>query len=204
VKRDLNLIPRTESESSVNKFILPVVLIVVLYAATAYLAITIPQQRLQAKEGEYSNIQEKVVALEPVEAQYQQLRAQLAEVEAKKQTIEQTKHSDSDAKNILSLIEQSCPEDVLITDINISSDGVTITGTSVNDTLVAEFMVNLRAIELFYATNISSIVPQDVEFEATQQALVEGVEITEIRQFQLALAYTSITSSEETSEEGEG
>ncbi len=204
MKRDLNLIPRAETESSLNKYILPVVLIVVLYAATAYLAITIPQQRLQAKEDEYASLQQKVIELEPVEIQYQQLRAQLAEIEAKKRTIEQTKHSETDPSNILVFIEQACPEDILLDEVNISEDGVVILGTSLSDSLIAEFMVNLRAVELFYGSNITSIIPQEPDFDIEQLAAAAGVELPEIREFQLTLSYMpAIVAAEGELEGGE-
>ena len=189
MKKDLNLIPRAQSQSSVNKYILPVVLIVVLYAATAYLAITIPQQRLQAKEDSYAALKQKIADLAYVEAEYLELRQKLAEVEAKKQTILQTMHSEKDSINILSLVEQACPEDVLLTNVIIASDGVFIIGESETDSLVAEFMVNLRAMDLFSGSNITRVEPAAADFSAMQQALAEGRELPELRKFQLSLAY---------------
>jgi len=191
VKRDLNLIPRAESQNSANKYVLPIVLIVVLYAATAYLAITIPQQRLQAKENEHSVLAQKVAGLEYIESEYQLLRLRLGEVEAKKQTILRTKHSDKDAINLLSLVEIACPEEILLTDIIVTTDGITIMGTSQNDALVAEFMVNLRAIELFVNSNIARVDPSGIDFAKVQEALAEGTEVPVMRQFQLALAYSA-------------
>ena len=205
MKRDLNLIPRADTQSTVNRYVLPIILIIVLYAATAYLAITIPQQRLQAKEDEYSTLHQKVMELEPVEAEYQLLRQRLAEIEAKKQTILRTKHSNKDALNVLALIEGACPEDIVISELSITSDGIMIAGTSENDSLVAEFMVNLRAIELFSNSNISKVEPATIDFAQVQQSLAEGTEIIPLRQFQLALAYSAaeILGEDET-EAGEG
>ncbi len=202
MKRDLNLIPRTRTESSLNKYILPVLLIIVLYASTAYLAITIPQNRLLDKENEYSAIQAKVLELEHVEVEYQQLRAQLAEVEAKKKTVEQTKHSDTDPINVLNLIEQACPKDVILNEINASSNGVVLYGMAASDSLIAEFTVNLRAIELFYDTNITSITQKDVDFSISQLATTSGIDLPDIRQFQLTLAFMPQIATEDGELEG--
>ena len=202
MKRDLNLIPRAEAQSSVNKYVLPIVLVVVLYAATAYLAITIPQQRLQAKEDSYAVLKQKITDLEHVEAEYQLLRQKLAEVEAKKQTILQTMHSDSDSINILSFVEQACPEEILLTKIIINSDGIIIIGKSENDVLVAEFMVNLRSMEMFEYTNISSVEPSEPDFFDIQEALNEDTELPELRKFQLSLTLAAETAEEGTGGEG--
>jgi Tfp pilus assembly protein PilN len=191
VKRDLNLIPRADTKSSANKYILPILLILVLYAATAYLAITIPQQRLQTKEDEYSVLLQEVLALQDVEVEYQALRAQLAETEAKKQTIAETAASEKDASNILMLIEEACPEDVLITAAYLTESGITLAGTASSDSLIAEFMVNLRAIELFSYTSISQVTSIESSFADSQEAAAEGTDIPETRQFELALAYTA-------------
>ena len=202
MKRDLNLIPRAETKSSVNKYILPVLLIVVLYAATAYLAITIPQQRLQTKEDEYSTLLQQVADLEYVEVEYQLLRQQLAEVEAKKQTILLTKHSDRDAIYLLSVIEQACPEDIVLGGVFISPDGLSISGSAANDTLIAEFMVNLRAVEFFTNSNIARVDPGEVDFAQVQQALTDGTELPETRQFQLSLAFSASQILDENQAEG--
>ena len=201
MKRDLNLIPRAETKSSVNKYILPVLLILVLYAATAYLAITIPQQRLQTKEDEYSTLLQQVADLEYVEVEYQLLRQQLAEVEAKKQTILLTKHSDRDAIHLLSIIEQACPEDIVLGSVFISPDGISISGSAQNDTLIAEFMVNLRAVEFFTNSNIARVDPAEADFAQVQQALSEGTELPETRQFQLSLAFSASQILDETQSE---
>jgi Tfp pilus assembly protein PilN len=191
VKRDLNLIPRAEAQSSANKYILPIVLIVVLYAATAYLAITIPRQRLQAKEDSYAVLKQKIADLAYVEAEYLELRQKLAEVEAKKQTILQTMHSEKDSINILSLVEQACPEEIVLTDVVITPKGIIIVGNSQNDVLVAEFMVNLRAMELFAASNISRVEPADTDYFDVQEALAGGYELPELRKFRLVLTYAA-------------
>lgn len=191
MKRDLNLIPKAENQSSVNKFILPVLLMVVLYAATAYLAITIPNQQLQEKENEYAVLQQKVDSLQYVESEYQQIRSQLSEIESKKQTILRTEHSDKDPINLLAIIEQACPEDITLTNISITTDGITINGTSSTDSLIAEFMVNLRANELFSNSNISLVEPSDASFAQIQESLSNGTEIPEMRKFQLALTYSA-------------
>ncbi len=202
MKRDLNLIPKAESQSSINKFFLPVLLIVVLYAATAYLAITIPKQRLQVKEDEYALLQQKVAELEYVESEYQLLREQLSEIESKKQTVLRTMHSDNDSINLLNIVEQACPEEILLTDMIITSDGLTIEGTAQNDSLVAQFIVNLRANELFSNSNISLTEPAEPNFADMQEALSTGAELPIIRRFQLALTYSAEENIDEMTEAG--
>ena len=202
MKKDLNLVPKTEGASGASKFLLPVILLVVLYAATAYLAISIPAQRLQAREDESANLQQKITELEYVEVEYQAIRAQLQEIEAKKQTIRLTTSTERASTYVFELIEEACPVDILLTHVVMAEDGVVITGKTSSDVLIAEFDVNLRALPIFQLTNISSIEPQDVSYDVIQQAIIDGVDTPKVRVFTLSLAYTDILEYD--TEEGEG
>ena len=197
MKRDLNLIPKTEASPVFTKYVLPILLLVVLYASTGYMAWSIPSETLHARESENSVLAQKVDDLAYVEIEYQNLRAQINAIEAKKQTIAQTTSTTKSAHYILQLIENASPADLVLTTIELADDGLNIVGYAPTDTIIAEFVVNLRSMARFEITNISSVAPQAVSFEETQEAQLAGVDIQELRAFALSVSYSEDSETAE-------
>ncbi|MCK5129770.1 MAG: PilN domain-containing protein, partial [Clostridiales bacterium] len=190
----------TESSPVFTKYVLPILLLLVLYASTAYLAWSIPSESLHNKQTEDAALSQKVDDLAYVEVEYQSLRAQISAIEAKQQTIMQTTSTSNAALNILQLIETASPVAMVITTAELESDGMVITGYAPDNVTIAEFVVNLRAMERFSIINIIITQPQDVSFEEQQAAQLAGEAIPELRSFSLSVSY----SIEDTRMEEEG
>ncbi len=189
MKRDLNLVPKSDSPPIITKYVLPIMLFVILYLSAIYMAWSIPSERLHTKKAEDAAIYLKVDELAYVEIEYQELRAKLKEIEARKETILQTTDTEKSAFNILSILEKACPVDITLDIIELSKDGITIEGSSTSDSIIAEFAVNLRAVELFTNVNISSVEPNELLFSDFQQAQSGGIDTDEKRVFAITLIY---------------
>ncbi len=194
MKRDLNLIPKTDSPPIFTKFILPIFLLLVLYASAGYMGWSIPNENLHQKESEYNLLTQKVLDLAHVETDYQNLRAQISEIEAKQKTISQTTSTSKAVHEILDIIEESSPEDIVFTTIELSNDGLVLMGYSYSNTTIAEFAVNVRNVDRFSTVNITSVIPQVVSFEETQETQVSGTDAQELRAFVISISYTIETN----------
>lgn len=197
MKQDLNLIPRKEDTQVVSRVVVPALLILLIFVTLIYTGIMIPKARLRVLEAKNNGLSEKITALSDVQTEYQTLMATLDTLKSQSTTMNETNSTDKQALEVFYMIEDAAPSEVVLTNVSLTEESIILQGTAPTDSLVAQFMVNLRDTDKFSVTNITAIQPEEVNFARRYEAEQQGEELPTVRNFKLMLIYPVPVEPEE-------
>ncbi len=198
MKQDLNLIPRKEDSQVVSRVLVPALLVLLVFVSLIYTGIMIPKNLLHALEAKEQGLQSNIESLSDVQQEYQTLMVKMDTLKSQTTTMTETRQSEKHALEVFYMIEDAAPSEVTLTSVILSEESIVIQGMAPTDSLVAQFMVNLRDSHRFSVTNISEVQPEEVNFAQRYEARQQGTELRTNRMFKLMLVYpTPVIVTEE-------
>lgn len=200
MKQDLNLMPRKESTVQVGKILLPVLLVVLVFAAILYAGIALPENAYQRKRAEMNNLQEKLNSTQAIFDEYNMVMADLSTLQLQQSTMAAASDTGKGALDILQMIERLCPDDIRLRSVQMNRNAITIRGMAAKDTSIAQFVVLLRQQGIFGHTNITTVNPGDVSFSQAYTAQFNEESIRADKDFAIYLEYVGTSMDEEDEE----
>lgn len=158
---DINLLPNNKRNES-NKIGFYMVLIGILCAVVVGIFFYfIPSQKKQALNNEIQAQEEKIASYADVEEEFNTLTDSVNKLNNTITVLEKLKASKTETSTWMNELEQSVPPKAKITSM-VSKDGLlTIIGTCSTYREMAQFVVNLRAIEGVESVTFTNAVEQE-------------------------------------------
>lgn len=200
MKQDFDLIPKKESGKTFAGTVLPIVMILLLFAALLYLGIIIPQNRYHEVESMSISLEKKITEKANAEKDYNEALELLNTLKEENATVQDTKVTQNDALNTLYIIQEACPVSIRISHAELSNESITLVGYAPNEKVIAQFMVELKNTGVFGLTNISKIEPSDTTFSDEFISYFNDEDISQSKMFTLYLSYPVVI--DESNEEG--
>lgn len=178
LKRDINLLPKNENSAKMARMGLIALAAAVCVAALAYAAILLPNSQLKEKQDTAAGLSAQASAKAESSAQFD---SRVVECDALKTTLDTLEASKSILRpaDLTALISKACPDSITVLSITLSGAGAAIDGRAPDDRAVAQFIENLKAINLYQG---------GVELSSVQDyGGAEGA--VKMRFFQIAAAY---------------
>ena len=163
MKRDLNLLPRTNKKKISSKKIILTVLGLAIFGIIAYNAIMLPADAVSQGQAVERRLISELEQFGDYNQQYEDLLIQRDEKTFELAALEQSLDLSKNVIGIIRQLDGSRPNGIKISTILYSDLGIDIGGTSDNMDTISEFVVNLRNTGLFGFSNIPSVDADDEE-----------------------------------------
>jgi hypothetical protein len=154
-KSDINLVPKKKKtpRSVVFGVLLALLLLIVATWAGAYF----PDRILKNRESQLSELKSELASYEDIQVVYFGKIQELAMLNQEKRNYEAFLNSKRETLDAFRRIDRAAMTDIIITKYDFSFTQVTLSGTAVNDLVIADFEESLWGTNLFSRIELGTV-----------------------------------------------
>jgi Tfp pilus assembly protein PilN len=172
LKRDINLLPANENSEKAARIGTIVLGIAIGCVLFALVAIMLPASKLRDRQARADAAFEQAKARAAESAQFDDRVGERNRLKSMLDTLNAYSGTEQPA-DLMDLISRACPDGITLLSVSLTGTGAMIDGRAPDDTAVAQFIDNLKAMQVYSLVELSGVQADDkIEGASQKRAFV--------------------------------